>query len=225
MSRQYRDATVLKTIREMVPDNVTDGDMLSSLLKWFKNYMQWTPKQIICSRCSDTSSDGTRHMETIVQAGDSPDVRRVEIHTCNRCGYVHIFPRYNDVLKIAHIRTGRCSEWSILFGAILNSLSFQTRIIHDYLDHCWNEVLLDGRWTHVDSTLEYPTSLDHPHFYEKNWKKQYQYVLAFNSDKVQDVTERYTEKLDSIIARRQNMQIGDFNQNTMVQLQNFYSVI
>jgi peptide-N4-(N-acetyl-beta-glucosaminyl)asparagine amidase len=213
----------LRSIRELVPDNIPEGDMLTSLLKWFKNYMQWTPKQIICNRCIDAKSDVTRFMETRIQAGDSPDVRKVEIHTCSSCGAEHVFPRYNDVLKIAEIRTGRCSEWSILFGAILNSLSLQTRIVHDYLDHCWNEVLLDGRWTHVDSTLEYPTSLDHPHFYEKNWKKNYQYVLAFTADKIDDVTERYTEQWESIIARRQNLQMVDFNQNTMTELQNFYS--
>jgi len=143
----------LQSIRELVPDYVLDGDMMTSL-EWFKNYMQWTPKQLTCNRCAGTNkSDGTRFMETRVQAGDSSDVRRVEIHSCSRCGAVHVFPRYNDVLKIAELGTGRCSEWSILFGAILNSFSLETRIVHDYLDHCWNEVLLDGKWIHVDSTL------------------------------------------------------------------------
>jgi transglutaminase/protease-like cytokinesis protein 3 len=44
----------------------------------------------------------------------------------------------------------------MLFGAILNSLSIPTRIVHDYLDHCWNESMIDEKWVHVDSTLEYP---------------------------------------------------------------------
>ncbi len=110
-------------------------------------------------------------MQVKTLPSDSPIVRRTEVHTCTKCGSAKFFPRYNDVLEIAKTRIGRCSEWSILFGAILNSMSMKTRLVHDYLDHCWNEVLLDGNWIHADSTLDYPISLDHPHFYEQNWKK------------------------------------------------------
>jgi hypothetical protein len=30
----------------------------------------------------------------------------------------------------------------------------------------------------VDSTLDYPISLNHPYYYEENWRKEYKYVLA-----------------------------------------------
>ena len=46
-------------------------------------------------------------------------------------------------------------------------------IVQNYLDHCWNEALIDDKWIYVDSTLEYPISLNHPHYYEQNWTKKY----------------------------------------------------
>ena len=60
----------------------------------------------------------------------------------------------------------------------------------------------DGKWVHVDSTLDYPISLNHPYYYEENWGKEYEYVLAFTADKVEDVTQRYTLKWETIQQRR-----------------------
>ena len=90
----------------------------------------------------------------------------------------------------------------MLFGALLNSLSVQTRIVHDYLDHCWNESLINEKWIHVDSTLAYPISFDHPYYYEQNWSKKYSYVLAFSSNGLEDVTQRYTQQWDIVQLRR-----------------------
>jgi hypothetical protein len=92
----------------------------------------------------------------------------------------------------------------MLFGAMLNSLSVKIRIVHDYLDHCWNKLLTNGKWIHIDSTLEYPTSFDHPYYYEQNWGKKYRYVLAFSSDSLDDVTKRYTQQWDLVQQRRKN---------------------
>lgn len=85
-----------------------------------------------------------------------------------RCDSKIVFPRYGEVTKIADSRIERCSEWSMLFGAIINSLNIQTGIVKDYFDHCWNESLIDFKLIHVDSTLEYPISLNHAHCHEKN---------------------------------------------------------
>jgi hypothetical protein len=94
----------------------------------------------------------------------------------------------------------------MLFGAMLSSLGIKTRIVHDFLDHCWNEAMLSypegEQWVHVDSTLDYPISLNHPYYYEENWAKEYEYVLAFTADKVEDVTQTYTLKWESIQQRR-----------------------
>jgi hypothetical protein len=60
----------------------------------------------------------------------------------------------------------------------------------------------DRLWVHVDSTLDYPISLNHPHYYEENWGKEYEYVLAFTADKVEDVTQTYTLQWETIQQRR-----------------------
>ncbi len=77
--------------------------------------------------------------------GTSWKLRGMEIHKCNKWGYEFTFRRYGDILKIAGTRTGRCTEWSMLFGAIMNALDAETRIVHDFLDHCWNEVSIHGQ--------------------------------------------------------------------------------
>jgi peptide-N4-(N-acetyl-beta-glucosaminyl)asparagine amidase len=112
-------------------------------------------------------------------------------------------------------------------------MSVKARIVHDYLDHCWNEALIDGQWIHVDSTLQYPLSLNHPHYYEQNWKKQYLYVLAFGAHEIEDVTQKYTEQWDNILLRRSYI-INDCiykqkqkieSMSPIVRFQNLYSMI
>jgi len=138
--------------------------------------------------------------------GNSWKIRKVEVFICNICDYEYVFPRYAEIPKIAETKNGRCSEWSMIFGAILSSLGIETRIVHDFLDHCWNEALLPyqggTQWVHVDSTLDYPFSLNHPHYYEENWAKEYEYVLAFSADKAEDVTQTYTLRWEAIQNRR-----------------------
>jgi peptide-N4-(N-acetyl-beta-glucosaminyl)asparagine amidase len=80
---------------------------------------------------------------------NSATFRKTEIHMCDLCGSTQIFPRYDKIQRIAETRIGRCTEWSMLFGAIVNSLPIQTRIIYDYLDHCWNEALINKKCVHV----------------------------------------------------------------------------
>lgn len=199
ISKQYCDQNIVNSIRQLVPEKMlklNSDELLKPLFQWFKNdFMSWMPKDLKCRTCN---------MLLNVQfiKGESWKLRKTELHTCNRCGSRQIFPRYGEILTIAKIRTGRCSEWSMLFGAILNSLSFQTRIVHDYLDHCWNESLIDGNWVHLDSTLDYPISFNHPHWYEQNWGKKYEYVMAFSANSLEDVTQAYTEQWDAIQRRR-----------------------
>jgi peptide-N4-(N-acetyl-beta-glucosaminyl)asparagine amidase len=50
--------------------------------------------------------------------------------------------------------------------------------------------------------LDYPISLNHPYYYEENWEKEYEYVLAFSADKVEDVTQRHTLQWEAIQQRR-----------------------
>lgn len=224
ITSQYQDPSVLKPIRELVPREAVEGDVMPSLLKWFKDFMTWTPNQIACERCSTNSNPVV--MQVRVESGNSWQVRKTEIHTCDKCGARKVIPRYSDALKIAETRYGRCGEWSILFGAVLSSLSIKSRISYDFLDHCWNEVCLDGKWVHVDSTFQYPDSFDNPHYYERNWNKKYVYILAFSPERVEDVTEMYTEKLGEVMSRRRGLrQFGNLNTASISDLQDFYSQV
>jgi hypothetical protein len=225
VTQQYRNPEILRIVRSLIPLDIVlqttkdDWNIVVPLLRWFKkDFMKWTPKDPVCEICVNRS-DGHRNViegssndrsVTVVppimqvkkiMIGNSWKMRKLELFICNSCNY-----EYGEILKIAETKTGRCSEWSMLFGAMLSSLGIKTRIVHDFLDHCWNEAMLSypegEQWVHVDSTLDYPISLNHPYHYEVNWAKEYEYVLAFTADKVEDVTQRYTLKWKAIQQRR-----------------------
>ncbi|MBV9178713.1 MAG: hypothetical protein JO327_02210 [Nitrososphaeraceae archaeon] len=241
------DNVILQTKKE-------DEDNIVSILKWFKNdFMKWTPKDPSCEKCfnaNDYSSSGGGNrgngdvnnidssgrsssaavvavllMQSQVIMGNSWKMRKTEVFKCNNCNYEYAFPRYAEILKIAEIKRGRCSEWSMLFGAMLNSLDIEARIVHDFLDHCWNEakVMPGGKWIHVDSTLTYPISLNHPYYYEGNWGKKYEYVLAFSADKMEDVTQRYTQHWETLQQRRQKKRNSNKKNAKITNLAKFYS--
>lgn len=235
IARQYKDKEILSYVNSIIPSkikelitisklNSNNVQILKSLLDWFKqDYMKWmdssssnnVSKNIKCQNCN-------KPLHFSIIKGISWRIRMNEIYECLNCNSKIIFPRYAEIKKIANSRIGRCSEWSILFGAILNCLSVETRIVQDYLDHCWNEALIDGKWIHVDSTLAYPVSLNHPHYYEKNWSKRYKYILAFSYDSVDDVTSSYTIEWQNVLERRQQ---DNKNENIMESFKNFYKEI
>lgn len=210
ISEQYNDQAILDSVKELVPDKVLkltlNGESMKPLLDWFKNdYMKWMPKELQCTKCN-------RPMR-VQLIENLTTLRNTEIHICDVCGLKQIFPRYDKILRIAETRIGRCSEWSMLFGGIVNSISIQTRIVHDYLDHCWNESLMNKKWIHIDSTLDYPISFDHPYYYEQNWGKKYEYVLAFSANSLEDVTTRYTQRWLMVQKRRgKNDKVEEFNE-------------
>ena len=233
VTEQYGNPEILRILRSLIPQDIVlqtttkdDGWNIVPLLIWFKNdFMKWTPKDPVCEMCMDRSDDQSNVIEGCsndrsvsaaapimsvkkIIIGNSWKMRKLELFICNSCNYEYAFPRYGEILKIAETKTGRCSEWSMLFGAMLSSLGIKTRIVHDFLDHCWNEAMLSypegEQWVHVDSTLDYPISLNHPYHYEENWAKEYEYVLAFTADRVEDVTQTYTLKWESIQQQRLN---------------------
>jgi peptide-N4-(N-acetyl-beta-glucosaminyl)asparagine amidase len=244
VTEQYANPEILKIVRSLIPEDIAlktkEDSNIVPLLKWFKNeFMKWTPKDPICEMCINRSNDSpdisdSSDGKSVVAAatpimqvkkiivGDSWKMRKIEVFGCNACNYEYAFPRYGEILKIAQTKTGRCSEWSMLFGAVLNSLGIKTRIVHDFLDHCWNEAMLspdDGQWVQIDSTLDYPISLNHPYYYEDNWKKEYEYILAFSADKVKDVTQIYTQQWETIQQRRLK------NKNNAIDFPKVYSEI
>jgi Zn ribbon nucleic-acid-binding protein len=221
ISKQYNDNEILTYVNHMIPHNVLlqfnrhsyeEDQSFRIILQWFKNdFMKWMPKNLQCNSCNI-------QMKLQYLPGKSWEVRAVEIYECMKCGSKYVFPRYGEIKKIADTRVGRCSEWSMLFGAILNSLSFPTRILHDYLDHCWNETYIRSKWIHIDSTLEYPISFNHPHYYEQNWRKEYEHIIAFSSNSIEDVTRFYTEKWDTEVLMKRLKNKTDRKINTLSKL-------
>ena len=234
VARQYKDNDVLAYINQFIPSKIkeelviskenttttTTIQFLKPLLEWFKqDYMKWmnsssNSKDINCQNCN-------LPLDFRIIKGKSWKLRMSEIYECLNCNSTIVFPRYGEIKRIADSRIGRCSEWSMLFGALLNSLDVETRIVQDYLDHCWNEALIDNKWIHIDSTLTYPISFNNPHHYEKNWAKQYKYVLAFSYDSVDDVTSSYTDEWQKV----QNRRNKDNKINRIEDFKNFYAEI
>lgn len=178
---------------------------LKELMIWFKkDFMRWVSKNPLCDNCG-------HHLALEYIPGNTWEVRGIENYYCSFCKAVFSFPRYGKIKEIADNRMGRCSEWTFLFGAILNSISINTRVVHDFLDHCWNESFIGGRWVHIDSTLAYPISFDHSSYYEKNWNKEYIFVLAFSNSKLEDVTASYTMKWDQVLNRRSKLKHTQLN--------------
>ncbi|MDQ3852959.1 MAG: hypothetical protein M3299_09010 [Thermoproteota archaeon] len=232
VTEQYGNPEILRIVRSLIPQDIVlqtttkDDWNIVPLLRWFKyDFMRWTPKDPVCEMCINRSNGHSNVIEgcsndrsvaaaaapimqvkKIIIIGNSWKMRKLELFICNSCKHEYAFPRYGEILKIAETKTGRCSEWSMLFGAMLSSLGIKTRIVHDFLDHCWNEAMISypecEQWVHVDPTLDYPISLNHPYHYEENWAKEYEYVLAFTADKVEDVTQIYTLKWEAIQQRR-----------------------
>lgn len=180
-------------------------DSLKELLIWFKkDFMRWVNKNPICNNCG-------YHLALEYIPGNTWEIRGIENYYCSFCNTMFSFPRYGKIKEIADNRMGRCSEWTFLFGAMLNSLSINSRIVHDFLDHCWNESFIGGRWIHIDSTLTYPISFDHSSFYEKNWNKEYLFVLAFSKSNLEDVTTSYTMKWNQVLNRRSKLKQTQFD--------------
>jgi peptide-N4-(N-acetyl-beta-glucosaminyl)asparagine amidase len=217
VSKQYLDRYLLESIRMLVPikiknefEGAVGGKLdlkipMSLLLYWFKHdFMKWMDKNPACPSCNLSLS--LRYVK-----GNSWIVRSVEYYDCPQCSFTLAFPRYGEIENIAFNRIGRCSEWSFLFGAILSSLSIQSRIVHDFLDHCWNEALIEEKWIHVDSTLEYPISVNNPYYYEQNWNKKYQYVLAFSGTEIEDVTKNYSVNWETILQQRKKRKNSDMS--------------
>jgi len=188
---------------------------LEELMIWFKkDFMRWVNKNPFCDGCGKRLS-----LEYI--PGNTWEVRGIENYYCSFCNAGFSFPRHGKIIEIADSRMGRCSEWTFLFGAMLNSLSIKTRIVHDFLDHCWNEAYIGGRWIHIDSTLAFPISFDHPSYYETNWNKEYVFVIAFSKSNLDDVTTSYTMKWNQVLNRRSKLK-----QKTQLNVfENFYQKI
>jgi peptide-N4-(N-acetyl-beta-glucosaminyl)asparagine amidase len=127
---------------------------------------------------------------------------------CSTCSSEYRFPRYNSPRKLLETRTGRCGEAANLFTCLCRALSYRARYIHDPTDHVWTEVYSEHehRWLHCDAC---ENLCDSPLVYEKGWKKNLSFCIAFAYDHIQDVTWRYVTDFKQTKQRR-NINEKDF---------------
>jgi hypothetical protein len=189
--------------RALEPSEQAEGFELAfmrKLLHWFKHeFFTWTnaPR---CEHCGSTDTVGIGGTQPN-QIEQSYGAGSVEVASCNKCGGVTRFPRYNDPSKLLETRQGRCGEWANCFTLICRALGYEARHVHDWTDHVWTEIYSDSlkRWVHLDSC---EAALDVPLIYEQGWGKKLTYCIAFARDNVRDVTERYTKKYNEVLTRR-----------------------
>jgi peptide-N4-(N-acetyl-beta-glucosaminyl)asparagine amidase len=82
---------------------------------------------------------------------------------------------------------------------MFETLGYKARWVVDWADHVWVEILMRGRWVHVDPC---EASIDEPFLYE-GWGKNATFVFAFGKDgSVEDVTSSYTTHEQGLIERR-----------------------
>jgi len=93
-----------------------------------------SPKCVNCNK--ETKYAGS------IEPEEQDVIMRIEYYQCE-CGEKCEFNRYVNPAKIAESKTGRCSEYSNLFGAILKSLYYDVRILDNFEDHKWNEYYSD----------------------------------------------------------------------------------
>jgi hypothetical protein len=114
------------------------------------------------------------------------------VYFCPECNQnTTTFPRYNKAKKLLETKEGRCGEYANLFGCICRSVGLETRLVLDFSDHVWTEVLLGDSWHMVDSC---EGVLDKPSMYEHGWGKgpKLSYMIGIACDHLTDVTPRYT---------------------------------
>ena len=111
------------------------------------------------------------------------------------------FPRCNNPIILLETKTGLCSEWSNLFGAILYTVGFKVRLINNFEDHVWNEFYNEEeqRWIHLDSCEE---AYDTPLVYEQGWGRNMTFILGLSDDGLVEVTPRYVKDWKIIKERR-----------------------
>lgn len=162
---------------------------LVELTNWFNtDFFLWIDS-VPCTLCGNDNSRSTGiHFENYI---------RVETYTC--CGKELKFQRYNDISYLLKTRRGRCGEFANCFTFICRALGYEARIVMATFDHVWTEVYSEGqkRWLHIDPS---DNVIDAPLMYQYGWKRSIDYVIAYNRFDVQDVSFRYSNEFDEVIA-------------------------
>jgi len=94
-------------------------------------------------------------------------------------------------LWVLFSKCGACMEYSLLFREIANSANLTVSVHNPGEDHNWDEVLINGEWIIVDSSL--PVFNPTPDFYEVKRNLNVSYVYGeYPNGTIVNLTERYT---------------------------------
>ena len=202
----YKNPDLQKKIKEIIPirtEGSTSEQYVKALLKWYKkDYFTWCNKPK-CPKCGQND----KNLQLILSVGKPNESElkylayKTEIYFCNDCQIEVRFPRCNNPIILLETKTGRCSEWSNLFGAILYTCGFKVRLINNFEDHVWNEFYNEEeqRWVHIDSCEE---AYDTPLLYEQGWGRVMTFILGMSDDGLVEVTPRYVKDWKIISERR-----------------------
>ena len=209
--KAYKEVEMQNKIKEIIPprpENSTSEQYVKILLKWFKKqFFTWCNKPK-CPGCGENDKN-----YKLLNYNDKPNEEekqfwayRTEKYYCNKCQREVRFARYNRTIKLLETKTGRCSEWSNLFGAILYTCGFKVRLINNFEDHVWNEFYNEEekRWIHLDSCEE---AYDTPLVYEQGWGRVMTFILGLSDDGLVEVTPRYVKDWKIVNQRRSEKMI------------------
>ena len=202
----YKDPELQQKIKEIIPQRAegsSSEQYVKALLKWYKkDYFTWCNKPK-CPKCGKNDKNLT--VISYVGKPNESELKylayKTEIYLCNDCQIEVRFPRCNNPIILLETKTGRCSEWSNLFGAILYTCGFKVRLINNFEDHVWNEFYNEEeqRWIHLDSCEE---AYDTPLLYEQGWGRVMTFILGMSEDGLVEVTPRYVKDWKIISERR-----------------------
>lgn len=203
----------VEKLKEQAKSNLSENDndeqvsLLKEVLKWFKqDFFTWVNNPP-CYRCVAPKNTKTKIVQTeraSPQEFKNGKASKCEIFMCELCNCTIRFARYEDAFYlIQHSRKGRCGEWAKVFTLVCQSLGYTSRMVHDWTDHVWTEVFLNGKWFHCDSCEQ---SFNEPLLYESGWGKKLTYCIATSNEYIMDVTKRYTKDI-SALQRDKSMEI------------------
>ena len=113
-------------------------DEWRELLSWFRDHFPYN--RAACESCG-------LHGDFIGNVFPGREERkseatRAELQYCGVCDSIQRFPRYNDVGRILETRQGRCGEYTQVLLQLVRALGWPARMVVDWQDHMWVEVLL-----------------------------------------------------------------------------------
>jgi len=86
------------------------------------------------------------------------------------------------------VRCGSCGEMATLYDRMAECVNIPNRIIQNYdRDHEWDESFIDGKWTHVDPSMNV---FNNTSYYGNNFSSL---IAVYNNGTIEDVTSRYVK--------------------------------